>query len=149
MNIHIKPYSNLTVAELYAVFRLRSEVFMFEQQCFYQDLDNQDQHAEHILLMHPDTDALAAYARTFAPNPQDPHARIGRVIVAAEFRGQQIARQLMKVAIQHLRQQFGDNLIIDISAQSYLCQFYQSLGFEIRSPEYMEVGIPHCDMRLT
>ncbi len=149
MNIHIKPFAELTPHELYAVLQLRSAVFVVEQQCAYQDVDNQDLHAKHILLIHPDSNKLAAYARALPPTEKDPYAHIGRVVVAPEYRGQNLAHHLMHTAIAHLYQCFGAQLIIDIQAQSYLSKFYRSLGFETCSAEYLEDGIPHCDMRLS
>ena len=149
MNIHIKTFAQLTLDELYTLLRLRSAVFVVDQQCVYQDLDNQDQIAEHLLLTDANSGQLAAYARLFAPTAQATHARIGRVIVASEFRGRGLAYTLMHTAIAHLRQQAGVEVVIDIQAQTYLCAFYQSLGFSVRSPEYLEDNIPHCDMRLS
>lgn len=145
----------LAAAELYDVLRLRSEVFVVEQQCLYQDIDGADlsEHAVH-LLAH-DADSLIAYARLlFGTNalshsaPSTPQARIGRVIVAGRARGRGLARDLVRRALTECGERWPGR-VVALSAQAHLVDFYASMGFEALSEPYDEDGIPHVDMTLT
>lgn len=139
----IKAFDALTTEELYQILRLRSEVFVVEQHCAYQDLDNYDQQAFHVLGR---TDAgLAAYTRIFAPGIKFDMASIGRVVTAPFARRHGLGRELMRVSIAAVQDKWG-KIAIKISAQQYLQKFYESLGFVQRSEPYLEDNIPHIEM---
>lgn len=140
----IKSFEELTTAELYAILRLRSEVFIIEQNCAYQDLDNSDQQALHLMGMD-DTGQLLAYTRIFAPGIKFTEASIGRVVTSSLARGKGAGRELMERSILELQQHYG-KIPIKIGAQQYLQRFYTSLGFEQTSDMYLEDGIPHIEM---
>lgn len=144
-----KTFEELTVAELYALLRLRAEVFVVEQDCPYQDVDNADQYAVH-LMGYDEQQQLGAYARIFAPGIRSrgmnyDMASIGRVITSKEQRGKGVGRELMQKAIGALETRFGKQAI-KISAQQYLTKFYESLGFRQTSDMYLEDNIPHVEM---
>ncbi|MFD1874189.1 GNAT family N-acetyltransferase [Hymenobacter bucti] len=139
-----KPFDALTLAELYALLQLRSEVFVVEQTCAFQDIDGQDQVALH-LLGHTAEGELAAYARLFEAGRSYAQASIGRVITSPRHRGRGLGRQLLHEAIAQCAAQFGPQPI-KIGAQQYLLDFYQSFGFVVEGEGYLEDGIPHVHM---
>ncbi len=139
------PFQQLAPEELYHILQLRSEVFVLEQQCIYQDMDNKDQPSLHLCGWTGES--LAAYARILPPGISYDHPSIGRVITHPAFRRYGFGRELMQRAIQLTHSSFGDPVIL-IGAQQYLTEFYASLGFEQVSEPYMEDGIPHITMRL-
>lgn len=144
MTWNTKSFDSLTITELYAILHLRSEVFVVEQQCPYQDLDYSDQKALH--LMGTDEEGkLLAYTRIFAPGIKFQEASIGRVVTSPQARGKGAGRQLMERSIEVLQASYGV-IPIRIGAQQYLQQFYTSLGFEQTSDTYIEDGIPHIEM---
>ena len=139
-----KPFAELGPEELYAVLRLRAEVFVVEQDCAYQDLDGVDQHCDHLLGL--DEQGLCCSVRAVPPDISYPgEPSIGRVVTAARVRGQGLGRQLMEEAIRHVAEKWPGS--IKIGAQSYLRRYYESLGFRVCGPEYDEDGIPHFPMR--
>jgi len=133
----------LTLQELYEVLRLRTQVFVVEQQCVFQDMDGTDQRARHLL--GTDEGGLVAYARLFAPGEYFEQASIGRVVTASSSRGTGIGRQLMTEAIRSVEHHWGA-VPIRIGAQAYLQRFYESFGFERDGNDYIEDGIPHLHM---
>lgn len=140
----LKPFSDLTTAELYALLRLRAEVFVVEQTCAFQDLDGADQAAWHLLGYAPDGE-LAAYARLFAAGISYPEASIGRVVVSPRQRRYGLGRALLHESIAAVSSLFGPQPI-QIGAQLYLQQFYESFGFRQVGAGYLEDGIPHIHM---
>jgi|SRR5690625_325714 len=143
IKIRRKGFSELTTEELYQILRLRSEVFVVEQDCVYQDIDNQDQKAHHVLMNLKDE--LIAYARIFPPEVYFKEASIGRVLVKDNFRGKGLAHDLMSYAIQKVLQLWKPEQI-KISAQTYLIEFYQQHEFRTTGDEYLEDGILHINM---
>ncbi|QNH63454.1 GNAT family N-acetyltransferase [Hymenobacter sediminicola] len=139
-----KPFSALTLPELYALLQLRSEVFVVEQTCAFQDIDGHDQAAYH-LLGHTETGELAAYTRLFAAGISYPEASIGRVVVSPQFRRYGLGRELLRQSIAAVEQLFGPQPI-QIGAQLYLKEFYESFGFQQLGEGYLEDGIPHIHM---
>jgi ElaA protein len=139
----IKPFAALSATEVYQTLQLRSEVFVVEQNCVYQDIDGKDEKALHLIGTINDT--IVAYARLFAPGDYFGHASIGRVVVSQEYRAHKFGHTLMKEAIAGIQQHFGTGEIT-ISAQLYLEKFYQSHGFTRHGEAYMEDGIPHIKM---
>jgi len=138
-----KTFNDLTVHELYAILRLRSEVFVVEQNCVFQDMDNKDQTSWH--LMGWEKDKLVAYTRLIPPGMSYEMASIGRVITLQTARGTGIGKQLMEKSIEEAERLFG-KAPIKIGAQLYLREFYQSLGFIQSSDVYDEDGIDHIEM---
>ena len=134
MTLHwtTKPFEALTLAELYALLQLRSEVFVVEQTCAFQDIDGHDQAAYH-LLGYTAAGELAAYARLFEAGRSYDQASIGRVVTSPRHRGAGLGRELLRQAIK-------------IGAQQYLLDFYQSFGFVVEGEGYLEDGIPHVHM---
>lgn len=140
----IKPFRALSAPEVYQTLQLRSEVFVVEQNCVYQDIDGKDEKALH--LIGTINDKIVAYARLFAPGYYFEQASIGRVVVSQEYRAHKFGHTLMAEAIAGIQQHFntGD---ITISAQLYLEKFYESHGFNRHGEPYMEDGIPHIKMQ--
>lgn len=139
----VKTFEELTTTELYALLRLRSEVFVVEQACAFQDMDDTDQLAVHV-MGYIDNE-LAAYTRLFGPGIKYEYASIGRVVTSQKARGSGAGRQLMEYSIAIVEERFG-KAPIKIGAQQYLQKFYTSLGFVQSSEMYMEDGIPHVEM---
>ena len=139
----IKTFNQLTTTELYQILRLRSEVFVVEQDCVYQDVDDKDQQANHLFFSIKDK--VIAYTRIFAPGLYFDTTSIGRVVVALKYRKDGLGHQLMDTSIKAVQQQFNTSKIT-ISAQTYLKQFYESHGFVKVGEEYLEDGIPHIKM---
>lgn len=143
LKIFVKPFSELTITELYAILQLRSEVFVVEQDCVYQDIDFKDQKALHVLGFK--NEKLIAYTRIFKPVDYFEKASIGRVVVAKNERINKYGYQIMEASIQAI-ETFYNEKEIKISAQKYLKKFYESFGFIQTGDEYLEDGIPHIAM---
>jgi ElaA protein len=141
----IKPFADLSLSELYSILELRSLVFVVEQNCVYQDIDNKDQKALH--LMGEIDGKLMAYARLFDAGIYFENTSIGRVIVHPEARAQKLGHQLIQKAIEQIKRLF-DKEQITISAQLYLQKFYESHGFIQTSDVYLEDDIPHIEMKI-
>jgi len=146
MIFHIKKFNELTTDELYVILQLRSEVFVIEQDCIYQDLDQKDQLAYHILGVLDNQ--IIAYARIFKSGDYFLKPSIGRIVVKKEFRKFKYGYKLVENSIQFIEKNLKENNIL-ISAQSYLTKFYNSLGFIQISEEYLEDDIPHIKMLRT
>ena len=146
MIFNIKRFNELSTHELYVILQLRSEVFVVEQDCVYQDLDNKDQDAFHVLGVLDNE--IVAYARIFKPGDYFLESSIGRIVVKKEFRKFQYGYKLVVNSIQFIENNLQQNTIL-ISAQSYLTKFYNSLGFIRVGEEYLEDGIPHIKMLKT
>ena len=146
MIFNIKRFNELSTHELYVILQLRSEVFVVEQDCVYQDLDNKDQDAFHVLGVLDNE--IVAYARIFKPGDYFLESSIGRIVVKKEFRKFQYGYKLVENSIQFIENNLQQNTIL-ISAQSYLTKFYNSLGFIRVGEEYLEYGIPHIKMLKT
>ncbi len=143
ISIIIKPYNKLSIDELYGLLRLRSEVFVVEQDCVYQDIDKKDKKAIHILGIK--NNDIVAYARIFKPGDYFKEASIGRVVVSQKERGSGFGYDIMNASIKTIRDEFKETTI-KVSAQTYLKKFYNNLGFIQVGEEYLEDGIPHIAM---
>jgi len=151
----LQCFNELTTHQLYAILKLRSEVFVLEQNCPYIDPDGRDSEATHLTAWTTDPDPNSiptpiAYARIFTNgSPHSPSPSIGRVVVEPQSRKKGLGRELMNRAITETRALVASKPIT-ISAQHYLEKFYQSLGFQtISETPYMEDWIPHVKMVLT
>ncbi|WP_299548974.1 GNAT family N-acetyltransferase [Seonamhaeicola sp.] len=143
LDIKTKSFSELTTRELYDLLQLRSEVFVVEQNCVYQDIDGKDQNALHVLGYKEGI--LVAYTRIFKPGDYFEDASIGRVVVAKDQRKYKYGYHIMEASIQAVNQHFNLSKI-KISAQVYLKTFYNNLGFNEVGEEYLEDDIPHIVM---
>jgi len=143
MECLVKNFSELTTTELYKILQLRSEVFVVEQDCVYQDLDFKDQKSLHILGVKKNS--IVAYTRIFKPGDYFDNASIGRVVVAFLERNKGYGHDVMKVSIQAIKDYFKVDKIT-ISAQVYLKNFYESHQFTQVGVSYLEDGIPHIEM---
>ncbi|MGH6760631.1 MAG: GNAT family N-acetyltransferase [Phyllobacterium sp.] len=136
---------DLAPRELYAMLKLRVDVFVVEQKCPYPEIDGKDLDALHLRLM--DGEKLAALLRVLPPN-EGATVKIGRVVVAPAYRGLRLGERLMKEALEFVQDRFPARPI-ELGGQSHLQKFYASFGFVAISDEYLEDGIPHVDMRMT
>jgi ElaA protein len=139
----LMSFEDLRVGELYEVLRLRSEVFVVEQQCIFQDIDGADRHAMHLLGVQGGE--LDAYARCFEPGTKFSEASIGRVAVRKSARGTGLGYALMEQAVAAISQVWGPQAI-RIGAQTQLQAFYGQHGFKDVGTYYLEDGIPHLEM---
>jgi len=137
------PFSALSTPELYELLQLRSEVFVVEQSCVFQDMDGADTEAMHLLGVRDGR--LAAYARCFAAGVKFAEASIGRVVTHASARGGGTGHVLMKEAVERLQRHWGQQAI-RIGAQARLEKFYNQHGFVQDGKPYIEDGIPHIEM---
>ena len=137
------PFAALSAFDLYAVLQLRSEVFVVEQDCVFQDLDGTDAQALHVLGSVGG--ALVAYARCFPAGVKFAEASLGRVATRASMRGTGAGHALVSQAIACVFAQWGTQAI-RIGAQARLEDFYRQHGFEVAGPPYLEDGIAHIDM---
>ncbi len=142
----IKSFDELTNHEMYNMLRLRSDVFVVEQNCPYLDLDNKDQKGFH-LLYYVDNE-LAGVTRLLPKGVSYDEVSIGRVVIAKSHRGLGLGVKLMEASIEGCEEKFGKGPI-RISAQYHLSKFYQSLGFVEQGEVYDEDGIPHIGMLRT
>jgi ElaA protein len=140
---HYKKFEDLTPTELYQILQLRSEVFVVEQNCVYNDCDGKDKKSKHLWLEIEGK--IAAYCRIVPTGISYSEPSIGRVVTHPKFRNLKLGNQLMKYAIQISENHF-ETKTIRISAQSYLKNFYENLGFQQVSEEYLEDKIPHIEM---
>jgi ElaA protein len=139
----LKDFDTLTPHELYAILRLRTEVFVVEQACIFQDIDNKDQLSYHLMGLENNT--LVAYTRLIPPHLSYEEPSIGRVVIAASARGGGVGKLLMKKSIAEIARLYGKTPI-RLGAQLYLKKFYESFGFIQSSDIYDEDGIDHIEM---
>lgn len=143
MEIIIKTFDELSLQELYDILQLRSEVFVVEQDCVYQDIDGKDKGALHVL--GKEGAKLVAYTRCFKPGDYFEEAAIGRVIVKEEYRKFGFGHKIMEASVKEIEQRYNTKTI-KLSAQQYLTAFYESHGFIQTGEGYLEDGIPHIAM---
>lgn len=143
LKIQVKTFEELTKQDLYRLLQLRSEVFVVEQDCVYQDIDGKDQKALHVLGYK--ADELVAYTRLFKAGDYFKEPSIGRVVVAKNERAFKYGYDIMKASINAITENYNRTLI-KISAQVYLKKFYTNLGFTAIGEEYLEDNIPHIAM---
>ncbi|MEW7280493.1 GNAT family N-acetyltransferase [Aquimarina sp. 2201CG1-2-11] len=143
LTFEVKRFKELSALELYKILRLRAEVFIIEQNCIYQDIDDKDQKALHVIGYK--NEEIVAYTRLFDAGQYFENPSIGRVVVSQEERKYGYGHDLIKASIHAIDTHYKDHKI-KISAQKYLKKFYQSHGFEQVGEEYLEDGIPHIGM---
>lgn len=145
MKFEFKHFSELTTDELYDILQLRSEVFVVEQNCVYNDLDSHDKEAIHQFLRKDGV--MVACSRLLKPGSRFNDYSIGRVVVKESERGTGIGIEMMEEAKAYILKEWKADKI-KISAQKYLQKFYEDLGFVVITEEYLEDGIPHFGMLL-
>ena len=138
-----KPFDSLTPKELYGILRLRSEIFVVEQNCVFLDADNKDLTCQHLMLFH--NKELMAYARIVPAGVSYNEPSIGRIVSSDAARGKGFGKQLVKLAVENCLRLHG-NLPIRIGAQLYLKAFYELFGFVAEGEQYDEDGIDHIEM---
>lgn len=143
IDIQVKYFNELNTDELYKLLQLRSEVFVVEQDCVYQDIDGKDEKALHVIGFK--NNKVVAYTRIFKPGDYFKEASIGRVVVAENERQHKYGYDIMEASIKAISKYYNETLI-KISAQTYLKRFYNNLGFNEIGEEYLEDGIPHVAM---
>ncbi len=143
MNFVLKEFKQLSTIELFQIYQLRNEVFIVEQNCAYQDIDDKDIKSFHLLCYTNEN--LCAYCRILPPGVSYRTVAIGRVVVNSTFRNKGYGKLIMKKAIKKSLQLFSSE-IITLSAQLYLKKFYEELGFSAIGNDYLEDDIPHIRM---
>ena len=139
--LHEKRFPELTIDELYGLLRARSEVFVVEQNCVYQDLDGDDQASVHLWLTVGDT--IVAICRVCPAGTHMKEVSIGRVVTTVRSKG--YGKRIMLEGIRAAREHFGAERI-DLEAQEYARGFYERVGFRQSSESFMLDGIPHIRM---
>lgn len=137
-----KTFQELDLKELYAILQLRSEIFVVEQNCVFQDMDDLDSVAHHVMAWSSGG-VLVAYTRYF--ENLDGFQSIGRVVVKKTHRQIKLGELLMEKTISFLQTAYSQQPI-KIGAQLYLERFYEKFGFKRASEVYLEDGIPHIKM---
>lgn len=143
MNWIIKSFSELTTDELYEILKLRNAVFIVEQNCPYLDVDGKDKDSYHLFLK--DNNEIISYLRILKKGISYKEASIGRVLVKNDYRRKNISRHMILKSISFIENTLNEKEI-KIQAESYLENFYTSLGFQKISDSYLLDNIPHMDM---
>lgn len=141
---YVKSFKELTTHELYTLLEMRSEVFVVEQNCVYQDVDGKDLESFHAFMLVEEE--MTAYLRIVPSSISGMGSpSIGRVVVPIKFRGNGYAKELIRIAKKFIYNELHESSI-EISAQVYLLDFYKSLDFVEVGERYLEDGIPHIKM---
>ncbi|WP_165008479.1 GNAT family N-acetyltransferase [Neisseria yangbaofengii] len=141
MEIKAKFFHELTTTELYEILKARSAIFVLEQNCVYQDMDDKDYASLHIF--YEQNGQVVAYLRAFAKDADLVH--MGRVLTVQ--RGTGLGGKILKEGIHQIQKRFAPKQIY-IEAQSYVVGYYEREGFSVCSEEFLEDGIPHVQMIL-
>ncbi len=144
MQVTVKTFEELSLEELYELLRLRSEVFVVEQNCIYQDIDGKDRNAYHVLGIQKNE--LVAYARVFSGGDYFENPAIGRVVVSKHHRKSGLGKLIIEECLSYIDEVLKAP-IVELSAQTYLKRFYREMGFIEVGKEYLEDGIPHIKMK--
>ncbi|MBR2646737.1 MAG: GNAT family N-acetyltransferase [Clostridia bacterium] len=141
MDTVVKKFTELSLEELYEILKIRAAVFVVEQDCSYQDLDDVDKEAYHVYLKEEGN--IVGYLRVVDKDKRLDEVSIGRVISLKRRQG--VGSILMQAGIRVAKEKFGAKKI-KIGAQVYAIPFYERSGFRVISKEYLEDGIPHVYM---
>lgn len=141
MELKIKHFSKLSAQELFAIYKLRVSVFVVEQNCPYQEVDDADEHAYHVWF--EDEDGIEAYLRVVEPGVVFPECAIGRVIAVKRRCG--LGTKIVSAGLRAAQERYGAEAV-RIEAQTYARKLYEGLGFVQTSEEFLEDGIPHIGM---
>jgi len=141
-----RTFAQLDAATLYALLKLRSEVFVVEQQCVYLDPDGKDAHPDVLhLIGRAGDDSIAAYLRILPAGLSYPQVSFGRVLTAPAYRGRGLGDPLVRIALEHIERRWPGS-DVQIGAQAHLEHYYARHGFVRNSETYLDDGIPHIDM---
>lgn len=143
MNIKIKYFDELNTTELYEILKLRQSVFVVEQNCPYNDIDEFDPVSVHLMMI--ESDELIAYARVLEKGTRYPEVSIGRFLVKKEYRKEGYGDKLFTRAIDYIKDDMKEDTI-KIQAQTYMKEYYKKKGFNEISNAYLEDDIEHVDM---
>ena len=143
MELVIKHFSELSAEELFQIFKLRVSVFVVEQKCPYQEIDDADTNAYHVYLK--DEKGIQAYLRVLPENAAFQEPSIGRVIAVKRRCG--LGSKILSAGIKVAKERLGARSIV-IEAQVYTRELYEKAGFVQSSSEFLEDGIPHIKMSL-
>lgn len=141
MELKIKHFSELSAQELFTIYKLRVSVFVVEQNCPYQEVDDADEHAYHVWF--EDEDGIEAYLRVVEPGVVFPECAIGRVIAVERRCG--LGTKIVSAGLRAAQERYGAEAV-RIEAQTYARKLYEGLGFVQTSEEFLEDGIPHIGM---
>ncbi len=141
MEIVVKHFKELTIDELYEILKLRAEVFVVEQNCVYQDVDDVDLDAYHVYCK--EDGKMVAYLRVIDKGKRLDEVSLGRVISVKRRQG--LGTQILKTGLAVAKEKYGAS-VVKIGAQAYAKPFYEGVGFQQISGEYLEDGIPHIYM---
>lgn len=141
MELRVKHFSALSAQELFAIYKLRVSVFVVEQNCPYQEVDDADEHAYHVWF--EDEDGIEAYLRVVEPGVVFPECAIGRVIAVKRRCG--LGTKIVSAGLRAAQERYGAEAV-RIEAQTYARKLYEGLGFVQTSEEFLEDGIPHIGM---
>ncbi|MBM7702679.1 GNAT family N-acetyltransferase [Metabacillus iocasae] len=141
----IKQFDELTLRELYAILQARTNVFVVEQNCPYNEVDGKDIPSYHVFKK--EKEEIVAYLRVLPKGVSYSEASLGRIIVHPSYRRTGLGQELVSRGLAFLHEELNETTV-KIQAQSYLQDFYESFGFKQISKEYLEDGIPHIDMLL-
>ena len=140
----IKPNNDLSKDQFFDILKLRIEIFVVEQCCYYQELDNEDKEAFHVSIYN---DGIIVAVGRIIPNLHNKEVKIGRIAVKMEHRKKGLAYKIMKDIMNFISKKYK-NFSVLLSAQTYLIEFYQSFGFKEIGNTYLEDGIEHINMVL-
>ncbi len=140
----IKPYNDLSKDQFFDILKLRIEIFVVEQCCYYQELDDEDKEAFHVSIYN---DGIIVAVGRIIPNLHNKEVKIGRIAVKMEYRKKGLAYKMMKDIMNFLSNDYK-NFSVLLSAQTYLIEFYRSFGFKEVGDNYLEDGIEHINMVL-
>ena len=143
MELFVKHFSELSAQELFEIYKLRVSVFVVEQKCYYQEVDDADKVAYHVWLR--DGDGIQAYARVLSCGATFPEVAIGRVLAVKRRCG--LGSRIVAAAIDTAKERLHADTIT-IEAQTYARKLYENFGFRQTSEEFLEDGIPHIQMQL-
>lgn len=146
MKFEIVKFNELTVYDMYEIAKSRFEVFVCEQEITEeQDFDDKDKQCHHIMLK--ENGRVVAYSRIVPKGLGYNYTSIGRVLVLESHRRKGIAQKMMKYALDFIKNNLDENIVV-ISAQEYVKEMYESVGFKVISDVYDEVNIPHVKMKI-
>ncbi|WP_300384253.1 GNAT family N-acetyltransferase [Clostridium sp.] len=143
MEYKIKTFEELTAIELYSILKLRSEIFVVEQNCVYQDLDNKDLSGYHLMAI--DNNEIVAYLRILSKEISYKEISIGRFVVKKDYRRKNLGLALLNKALRFIEEDLKEKEV-RISAQVYVKELYKKAGFIEVSEEYLEDDLPHVEM---
>lgn len=147
MELVVKTFDELSVRELHDILKLRTDVFVVEQECAYPEVDGLDLESLHVWLADDEDDpygGIAAYVRVLPLHGEPGVAKIGRVIAAR--RGQGLGRRILEAGMDVARERLGATSAY-LEAQVRASGFYEGCGFAVTSEPFDDAGIMHVQMR--